>query len=289
MQIKANGIWLEYEEYGPTDGVPLVLIRGLGSQLVYWPQEFVQGFADLGYRTILFDNRDVGLSQRFAVKGVSHSKSAIVATLKSGQNPSSVYLLDDMAQDVIGLMDALAIPRAHIFGISMGGGIAQLLVANHGDRLLSGTIVMTTAKFRGKDMLEMLLVEDEGRAAFQQSWIAGNLEYGSPGYCAPDDYIRTEAGIAWDRGADAAGVNRQCLATLASPDRREMLKSVDMPCLVIHGAVDTLIPPDAGREIAALIPDADLEIIEGMGHVITPLLAPVIVEMVHGFIQQRGL
>jgi pimeloyl-ACP methyl ester carboxylesterase len=285
MQIKANGIWLEYEEYGPQDGLPLILIRGLGSQLVYWPQEFVQGFANRGYRTILFDNRDVGLSQRFAVKGVSHSKSSILEAAKAGNIPPPAYTLDDMAGDVIGLMDALHIPRAHVFGISMGGGIAQVLAIDHADRLLSAVIVMTTAKFRGAEMLEILLVEDEDRATFQESWIEGNKDYGSPGFYATDDYIRTEAGLAWDRGADAAGVNRQTLATMTAGDRRERLKAVALPCLVIHGADDTLIPPDKGREIAALIPNAKLEVIEGMGHVITPRLAPVIVGMVDGFIR----
>lgn len=288
MQIKANNIMLEVEEFGPKDGPPLILIRGLGSQLVYWPQEFVQGFASLGYRTIIFDNRDVGLSQRFAREGVTDSKASILERAAGGDLPEPAYLLDDMADDVVGLMDALDIPRAHIFGISMGGGIAQLLAIDHADRLLSATIVMTTAKFRGADMLEILLMEDEDRAAFQESWIAGNLDYGSPGFYAPDSYIRFEAGLAWDRGADAAGVNRQTLATMASTDRREMLKSVDLACLVIHGAVDTLIAPDKGREIATLIPKAELEIIEGMGHVITPLLAPVIVDLVDNFIAKRA-
>ncbi|NOX74688.1 MAG: alpha/beta fold hydrolase [Alphaproteobacteria bacterium] len=286
MQIKANGISLEYEEYGPKDGPPLILIRGLGSQLVYWPQELVQGFASAGYRTITFDNRDVGLSQRFARKGVTDSKASILARAAGGDLPKPAYTLDDMARDVVGLIDALNIPHAHIFGISMGGGIAQLLAINHADRLLSASIVMTTAKFRGPEMLEILLVEDEDRATFQESWIAGNMDYGSPGFRAPDSYIRAEAGQAWDRGADAAGVNRQTLATMASSDRREMLKAVNLPCLVIHGAVDTLIPPEAGREIAALIPQAELEIIDGMGHVITPLLGPVIVGLLDRFIRR---
>jgi pimeloyl-ACP methyl ester carboxylesterase len=288
MQVKANGIVLEYEEYGPKDGVPLILIRGLGSQLVYWPQKFVQGFTNHGYRTIIFDNRDVGLSQRFAVKGVSHSKSSILEAAKTGNIPPPAYSLDDMAHDVIGLMDALHIPRAHVFGISMGGGIAQLLAIDHAARFLSATIVMTTAKFRGAEMLEILLVEDEDRAAFQETWIEGNKDYGSPGFYATDNYIRTEAGLAWDRGADAAGVNRQTLATIAAGDRRERLKAVALPCLVIHGAVDTLVPPDKGREIATLIPDAKLEIVDGMGHVITPRLAPLIVDMVDRFIKAQS-
>ncbi len=288
MQVKANGIMLEVEEFGPKDGQPLILIRGLGSQLVYWPQEFVLGFANLGYRTIIFDNRDVGLTQKFAAAQIAHSKAEILAAARAGNIPSPVYSLDDMAQDVIGLMDALAIPRAHVFGISMGGGIAQLLAINHADRLGSATMVMTTANFRGPEMLEILLVENESRAAFQDSWVAGNLEYGSPGFRAPDSYIRAEAGHAWDRCANASGANRQTLATLASTDRRDMLKMVNLPCLVIHGAVDTLIPPDAGREIAALIPKAELAIIDGMGHVITPLLAPVIVDLVNNFITTRA-
>jgi pimeloyl-ACP methyl ester carboxylesterase len=288
MQIKANDIWLEYEEYGPKDGVPLVLIRGLGTQLIQWPTALTQGFARLGYRVIVFDNRDIGLSQSFASSGVPSSKAEILAIIQKGEFPNLAYTLDDMALDVVGLMDALEIPKAHIFGISMGGALAQLLLIDHADRLLSGAVVMTAAKLRSPDLLEMILVEEEDRDQFQNSWVKGHADWGSTGFPMDETDIRAEAAAVWDRGCDAGAVNRQALATVSARERRELLKQVVVPTFVIHGAVDTLIPPDAGREIASLIPNAKLEIVGGMGHVITPLLAPVIVEMVDGFIRRSS-
>lgn len=284
MQIKANGIMLEVEEHGPKDGTPLILVRGLGTQLIHWPREFVRGFSDLGYRTIIFDNRDVGLSQRYPAEGVSGDAGDILAAAKAGKVPPPAYAFEEMAKDVIGLMDALGITKAHIFGISMGGGIAQVLAVNHSDRLLTDTIVMTVNVLRAPELLGRVLVWPETREEAQENWLKSDQDYGSHGYPMNEEEIRAQAALAWDRSHDADGVNRQLLATFSADDRREALKSVDLPCLVIHGAIDTLIPPDAGREIAGLIPNAKLEIIEGMGHSITPLLAPVIVGMVDEFI-----
>ncbi|MFT7523972.1 MAG: pimeloyl-ACP methyl ester carboxylesterase [Candidatus Paceibacteria bacterium] len=287
MQIKANGIMLEYKEFGARDGVPLVMIRGLGTQLIQWPTELTQGFADKGYRVIVFDNRDIGLSQSFESSGVPSTKSDILAITQKGEFPALAYTLDDMAADVVGLMDALDIPKAHIFGISMGGAIAQLLLIDHAKRLLTGSAVMTGAKLRSTNLLDYILVEDENRDQFQDSWIKGHNDWGSTGFPMPEADIRAEAAAVWDHGYQAGAVNRQALATVSAQDRRELLQSVNVPTLVIHGAADTLIPADAGREIAALIPNADLEIIEGMGHVITPLLSPKIVKMVDAFINKN--
>ncbi len=287
MQITANGIQIEYEEFGPANGVPFVLIRGLGTQMTHWPRELFGGFAEFGYRTIIFDNRDIGLSQRCPGEGISGDAGDILAMVERGQSLKSAYTLDDMALDVIGLMDALEIKKAHIFGISMGGGITQLLAANHADRLLSGTIVMTAAHFQGLGHLNRVLVYPETREQHQETWVQGNHEWGSPGFAVSDGYLREEAGIAWDRGYDAAGINRQALAAVSSGDRREILKTVALPCLVIHGAQDTLVPPEAGKEIASLIPDAQFELIEGMGHTITPRLSPVITNLVHRFIDEH--
>lgn len=289
MQITCPNVTLEVEEYGPQDGPALILIRGLGTQLVHWPKELFEGFAGLGYRTVIFDNRDVGLSQRFPMDGVKTKAEDILAQIREGITPMSAYSLGDMAQDVISLMDSLGIAKAHIFGISMGGAIAQVLAMDHSDRLLSNTIVMTSARLRGMDLFERVVSYPETRDEAQDNWVKGHAEWGSPGYPMPEEEIRSEAALAWDRGADADGINRQAIATLTAPDRREALKNVTLPCLVIHGEEDTLIPPEMGREIAKLIPACQLEIIKGMGHVITPLLAPKIVEMVNGFIKARGL
>ena len=283
MQIKSNGIQLEYEEYGPVQGVPLILIRGLGSQLVHWPKVFIEGFAEAGYRTIVFDNRDAGLSQRYTKVGVNSDAGEILAQTSSGQIPQASYYLDDMANDVIGLLDVLGIDRAHIFGISMGGAITQLLAIEHASRLLSAIMVMTTARQLSVDRLPQLLIYPETRDQAMASWLEYNNEYGSPGYPMDELDVLAEAGLAFDRGQDADGINRQTLAMLNSPDRRPGLESIALPCLVIHGADDRILLPELGREIGKLIPGARYEEVQGMGHVISPKLSPFIVEMVTGF------
>lgn len=286
MQIKANGIMLEVEEFGPKDGIPLILIRGLGSQLIHWPQNFYRGLGLRGYRTIIFDNRDMGLSQRCPAPGVSGKATDILAALGRGETPKAAYGLDDMARDVVGLMDALGIARAHIFGISMGGGIGQILAGEHADRLLSATLVMTSARLRGPGNLQKMLSWPATREQAQDNWVAGHAFWGTPGYPVSEAEMRTEAALAWDRGWSDEAENRQILAIMALSDRREALSRVALPCYVIHGADDALVPPDQGREIAELVPGAALDIIDGMGHVITPLLAPIIIDKLDAFIRR---
>ena len=292
MQIRANGITLEVEDHGDTANPALILIRGLGTQLVHWPANFIDGFVGAGFRTITFDNRDVGLSARCPAPGVPGDADEIAARVTAGDDIPPAYTLDDMAGDVIGLMDALGIDRAHVFGISMGGAIAQLLAIHHADRLLSDTIVMTACRplldrAHAPQMLPRLLARPETRDEAQDNWVAGHASFGSPGFPMPEDRIRAEARLAWERGHDADGINRQLLATLAAPDRRPDLASVTTPCLVIHGIDDTLIPVEFGAEIAAHIPDAEYHAIKGMGHIITPLLAPQIVSLVSDFIRRQ--
>lgn len=288
MQVSANGITLEVEEYGDPADPALILIRGLGSQLIHWPRELTDGFVGQRFRVIAFDNRDIGKSARCPAPGVDGRAETILSDLAAGRALTPAYALEDMAADVTGLMDALGIARAHIFGISMGGAIAQLLAIHHADRLLSATIVMTRAHFTPAPGIEALLSHKQDRAGFIAAAMEGDRAWGSPGFPAPDRYFRDLAGRAYDRGAGAEGVNRQLLATLTSGDRRAALRGVDLPCFVIHGADDTLIPPDGGKEIAALIPGAELEVIPGMGHVITPSLAPLLVGKVSDFIARRG-
>ncbi|MDU8927266.1 alpha/beta hydrolase [Alisedimentitalea sp. MJ-SS2] len=293
MQITANGISIEAEDHGPKDAPAILLIRGLGTQLVHWPGNFVQGFVKAGFRCITFDNRDVGLSQRCPAPGVPEDPDEISALALAGTDIPPAYSLDDMAADVIGLMDVLGIDRAHIFGISMGGAIAQILAIQYPDRLLTDTIVMTACRpllDRGHlaEILPRLLVYPETLDEAQDNWVAGHASFGSPGYPMAEEDIRAEARLAYSRGSDAAGINRQLLATMAAPDRRPLLANVTTPCLVIHGVDDTLIPVDMGAEIAAHIPGSEYHAIKGMGHIITPLLAPEIVSLVSDFIRRQG-
>ncbi|WP_186766209.1 alpha/beta fold hydrolase [Falsiphaeobacter marinintestinus] len=288
MQISANGINLEVETHGPEDGIPLILIRGLGTQLVHWPQEFIDGLANAGFRVVTFDNRDVGLSQRCPAPGVTGMAEDIIAQVQNEQTPKAAYALADMACDVTGLMDALNIPRAHVFGISMGGAITQVLTIDHADRLLSATIVMTAAALADPSILTRVLSYPMDKATYIEASLAGDADWGSPGYPASKAFLRDQAARAWDRGYDATGINRQLLATMTAPPRRDALTTVDLPCLVIHGIDDTLIPVAAGRDIAQQIPNCEMQLIEGMGHVITPALAPVIVDLVTDFTTRRG-
>ena len=285
MQIKSNGILLEYEEYGPAQGEALVLIRGLGSQLVHWPKALIEGFVAAGYRTIIFDNRDVGLSQRCPKPGVICDAESILALTRAGKIPPASYCLKDMARDVIGLLDALDIEQAHVFGISMGGAIVQLLAVNHFNRLCSATMVMTSARQLSADRLPQLLEYPQTREQAMASWLEYNRDYGNPGFPMEEADLLAEAGAAFDRGQDADGINRQVLAMLNSPDRRPLLKSIAVPCLVIHGADDRVLLPELGREIGQLIPQVQYEEISGMGHIISPRLSPLLVQMLVGFME----
>ncbi|GAA6181363.1 alpha/beta hydrolase [Shimia sp. NS0008-38b] len=293
MQVSANGIMLEVETYGPKEGVPLVLIRGLGSQMVHWPVELYEGLAALGYRVVLFDNRDVGLSQRCPRGGVPSRAEEITTLATNGDVMRAAYTLDDMADDVLGVMEALGIAKAHLFGISMGGAITQILCLDHADRVLSATIVMTAARplvarAQVAEMLPALLAEPVDRDTYVDNWVRDDAIYGSPGFPMSEAELRVQAGLAYERGFDATGINRQVLAVLTAPDRRAGLTSVAVPCQVIHGTDDALIPADLGAEIAGLIPRCDYHAIDGMGHVITPKLAPMMVALVQDFISRRA-
>lgn len=288
MQIKANGTLLEVEEYGPKDGIPLILVRGLGSTLIHWPKNFVQGFADLGYRTVIYDNRDAGLSQRFPMKDHPSDAASLSRIIADGGPLPVPYSLDDHVRDCTGMMDALGIQSAHLFAISMGGGIAQSFATSFADRLLSVTLVMTTARLRDVTLLAAMLAKRRSREDYITAMVAEDKIWGSPGYPMTEAEIREQAERAYDRGYDPDAYNRQILGIAAAENRAERLKALKLPCFVIHGAEDTLVPPEAGRELASLIPGAKLEIIEGMGHTITPLLAPKLVAMVDGFIKSQS-
>ncbi len=292
MQITANDISLEVELYGPQDGTPLILIRGLGSQLIHWPAELYKGLAARGYRVVLFDNRDVGLSQRCPAPDAPGDADEILKLVEAGAPVPCAYTLSDMARDVTGLMDALGIDTAHIFGISMGGAVTQVLAIEHANRLRSATIVMTAGRPLVGDasgaILPTLLSRPVSKQLYIKSWLWEHSHHGSPGFPMPEADIQAEAETAWARGVDADGINRQLLAVLETSDRREELKQITLPCQVIHGIDDALIPVDLGREIAALIPDCPFHGVQGMGHIITPDLAPQIVELLDDFIILRG-
>ena len=287
MQILANGIIIEYEEYGKKTDPVLILIRGLGSQLIHWPQNLISGFTELGYRVIIFDNRDIGLSARCPKDGFSYDKENIVKTIDAGKNVVPAYSLDDMALDVIGLMDTIGIDKAHIFGMSLGGAITQVLLINHQARILSAVIVMSSSKLSDQSRIKKIALQHTSKYEYIENAVSENKLWGNSSFPVSENYVRDVSGRAFDRGAESEAVNRQASAVYSFGDRREALKATNLPCLVIHGEDDVLVLPEEGKEISSLIKDSEIKIIGGMGHEITPLLSSTIINLVHDFLSRR--
>jgi pimeloyl-ACP methyl ester carboxylesterase len=283
-KITANGIQVEYEEKGTPSNESLILIRGLGTQLIDWPETFTDELVDQGFHVIYFDNRDVGLSQKFDESGVPN----IGEIVRGEVQPA--YTLQDMSDDVIGVMDALNIERAHVLGISMGGMIVQVLAASHGERLLSMMSVMSSSSREGLPAATpaaqaSLTAQPDPAGGIDAVDLltAEGLEIcGSPGYPQTLDARLEIARRRRERNYNPGGVARQMAAVVAFGSRVELLASITVPSLVIHGADDPLIPLAAGEDTAASIPGCELEVIPGMGHNIpdgvVPLLAGIVVK-----------
>jgi pimeloyl-ACP methyl ester carboxylesterase len=272
-QIEANGIQIECETMGDAKAPAILLIRGLGTQMSQWPQTFLDGLCRAGLRVVRFDNRDVGLSQKFDAAGAPNL-AGLMATMRSGGTPDVPYTLDEMAADCVGVLDALGIERAHIFGISMGGMIAQLVAVQHPTRARSLISVMShsgdpdvpPATPEAMAVLTSQPPLPDDRASVVEHGLAGRRVIGSPGYQDPDDTVRAELGAAFDRSHYPVGVARQFAAVVAGGSRTEQLAGIATPTLVIHGADDPLVHPGGGRDTARRVPGASLEMIDGMGH-----------------------
>lgn len=273
MQVSANGIALEVDDRGPPDGEPLVMIMGLGMQLVAWPDGLVDLLVARGFRVIRFDNRDVGLSQRFDQVGVPNlAAAALRHTL--GLPVASPYRLADLADDTAALMAALGLDGAHVCGASMGGMVAQHLAARHAQRVRSLTLMMTTSGARhlpqpGWKVRMALLSRPEDprnheRIVDHFMHIYGVI--GSPAYPGEAGVLRERLSASVRRAYRPAATARQLAAILADGDRTPLLEHLRMPTMVVHGLADPLVPVEAGRELARLIPSARLDLIEGMGH-----------------------
>ena len=273
MQISANGIAIEVEDHGSVNGEPLVLIMGLGMQLVAWHEDFVQQLVSRGFRVIRFDNRDIGLSQSFDHLGMPN---LALDSLKHvvGLPVKSAYSLADMANDTAGLLDVLGIPQAHVCGASMGGMVAQQLAARHPKKVKSLTLMMTSSGARrlpGPSMKvrgALLSRPDDPKSV--DSVIAHYVRLykliGSPGYPASDDYLLQRLGQSVRRSYRPRGTARQLSAIAADGDRSALLSQIRVPTRVLHGLADPLVPVAAGHDLAAKIPGAKLDLVEGMGH-----------------------
>jgi pimeloyl-ACP methyl ester carboxylesterase len=276
--VTANGIQIEYETFGNTSSPALLLIIGLGSQLLHWQDEFCQKIADSGYYVIRYDNRDVGLSTKFEGLSSEETMEKVMALL-SGQNVSVPYTMEDMANDAVGLLDALGIKKFHICGMSMGGMVAQTLAIAYPSRVLSLISVYSQCGNRPEyvpteEILEVLMKPaPEDREAYIQYMVnIYKLTYGS-GLPFDEDFHRDISARAFDRSFYPEGSGRQYLAMLSQKDRGEDLKKLDVPSLIIQGDDDPLIPIAAGRDIADAIPGAEFIVVKGMGHAVPNLNA----------------
>ena len=273
MQVVANGIRIEAEEHGSPTGEPLLLIMGLGMQLVAWHEDFVASLVARGFRVIRFDNRDAGLSQGFDELGVP---SLVLDALRFtfGLRVRSPYALADMADDSVGVLGALGIAQAHICGASMGGMIAQQIALRHPGRVKSLTLMMTSSgarKLPGPSMKvrgAMLARPDDPGSV--DSVVAHYVRLyrliGSPAFPASDDYLNAQLQRAVRRAYRPRGVARQLVAIAADGDRSNLLDRIAAPTQIVHGNSDPLIPVAAARDLATKIRGAGLDLIDGMGH-----------------------
>ncbi len=287
-QAKADGLTFEYEIRGSESGAPLVLVGGLGTQLISWPDSLVDGLTERGFRVVLFDNRDSGLSTGFDDAGPADLKAAFAAA-RAKQKVAAPYTLEDMADDVVRLLDALGIDKAHVVGSSNGGAIAQLVAIRHPKRVLSLVSIMATSGRRGlprpSEAAGAWLNKPRKPELTREEFMADALEtahtIGSPGFPRDEEAIRAKAGRLYDRAYRPLGHGRHLLASIASGDSRvEHLGSIKAPTLVLHGADDPLVPVGCGEDVANTVRDARMVVIPGMGHDFPEPAVPQIVDAI---------
>ncbi|MEK3787076.1 alpha/beta fold hydrolase [Paenibacillus sp. FSL K6-1230] len=286
--LKVNGIELAYDSFGNENDEAIILVAGLGTQMIRWTVPFCELLAARGFRVIRFDNRDVGCSTHF-----NHYQTldfdALATALMSGQRPDIPYTLDDMSNDVIGLLDALSIDRAHVVGRSMGGMIAQIAASEHPERVLSITSIMSSSgnpslPQASPDVMGMMTrpapspFEDE--AGFLAHSISFARRIAGTGYPFEEGAYRELILEEAQRGYDPGSVGRQIAAIAVSGDRRPRLATIKAPALVIHGKDDPLFIPACGEDTASSIPDAELMLVDGMGHDLPRQLYKIIVDAI---------
>lgn len=270
---------IAYTTTGDPSAPPVLLVSGLGSQLIAWEDDFCAELVGRGLFVIRFDNRDVGLSTHLADR-------ADGAPGPLPGLPAPAYMLSDLAADAAGLVEALGLGPVHVVGVSMGGMISQLLAIEHPASVRSLTSIMSTtgdpAVGEASDQARALLLAPPAftREAVQDGAVLAHRVLGSPGYPTPEDVLRERSGRAYDRAFDPSGVARQLTACLVTPDRTEQLRELAVPTLVIHGTDDHLIGVSGGRATAAAVPGAELVEFEGMGHDLPRALWPEVVDLI---------
>ena len=269
--VDVNGISIEYQTFGDKTAPPLLLVMGLGAQMIHWDEEFCLQLADQGFHVIRYDNRDVGLSSKMDHAPVPNPFQLFM-DMQQGKKPEVAYRVEDMADDGIALLDALDLDTAHVCGASMGGMIVQTMAINHTRRIRSLTSIMSTtgnpqltpATPEAAAALIAEPAQDRDGRILQS--IATQRTIGSPGFPFNEARARQKATLAYDRCFYPQGVARQMAAVVAQGDRSEGLKQLDLPALIIHGKADPLVPVDGGVDTHEKIPGSELLLIDGMGH-----------------------
>ena len=276
MRVQANGIAIEVEDAGPPERPAVVLVMGLGMQLVAWPDAFVDGLLDAGFRVVRFDNRDIGLSHKFDHLGVPN---VMWESLKHrfGMTVRPPYTVADMAADTLGVMDALRIPRAHIVGVSMGGMVAQRVALAAPQLIATLTSVMSSSGARylpgpGASVLQALLSRPAGHdeASIVSHYLHLFSVIGSPGFPPDEHELRERIKRGTRRSYHPQGTMRQLMAVAADVRRADELPRIKVPTLVVHGRDDPLVPVACGHDTARRITGAKFRVVPGMGHDLPP-------------------
>jgi len=284
--LRVNDIDIAYDSYGSEKNETILLIAGLGTQMIRWTVPFCEMLAARGFRVIRFDNRDTGLSTHFS-NHATLDFEALAKTLMSGKLPDLPYTLDDMADDTIGLLNALGIKKAHVVGRSMGGMIAQLMASQYPERVLSLTSLMSTTGNpelppTSTEVMALMTGPAPNPMEDEEGYLAHSVAFAKriagTGYPFEEDAYRSLIREEIQRAYDPGSVGRQIAAIAVSGDRRARLAKVKVPALVIHGVEDPMFVPACGRDTAEAINSAELMLLEGMGHDLPQQLFETVVD-----------
>jgi pimeloyl-ACP methyl ester carboxylesterase len=292
--LRRDGAEIEYATHGPDDGVPLLLVMGLGMQRTAWPASLIEAFVQRGFRCVSFDNRDIGLSTRYDKHGAPPLHRVIAARLlrRPYRTP---YTLADIADDGMAVLDALGMAQAHVLGMSMGGMIAQHIAARHASRVPSLTLMSTSSGRLGlplpsSTVLQLMLSRPNQRISLDAATaylvrLFGAI--GSPNFPMPREEMLRRARDSILRAPTGSGVARQLAAIISDGDRTPMLRKIAVPTLVMHGTHDAMVPLAHGRHLASVVPGARLHTIRGWGHDLPDALSEDIATVVAGHALQK--
>jgi pimeloyl-ACP methyl ester carboxylesterase len=276
-----GGLELCYQTFGEADAPPMLLVMGLGAQMILWDDDFCRALADRGFLVIRFDNRDVGRSTILRDAPVPTRRQLMFRDRRGAS-----YSLDDMAGDAVGLLDRLRVGAAHVVGASMGGMIAQLLAIHYRRRVRSLVSIMSTTGNRRVGQAHprmwgrMLRRPPRDREGYVASFVETYQVIGSRRDPGDDDRLRAQAERSFERGLHPAGAARQLAAVLTAYDRTPLLRELELPTTVIHGSADPLVSASGGRATAAAVAGARLMVVPDMGHDLPPRLWPQIIDAI---------